>query len=400
MNSRIETGPDVWFNALPGPSMQRPSLLCCVLLLAGCGGAAGPTDPPAITADPVGQAVIAGQAVTFAVVATGSPPLHYQWTRNQEPVPGDSPSLQLVATDADNNARYAVSVTNALGETASLDARLIVVPASPRPPAFGDLRFQQIASPSAIAGYQGGVFTNVGAGLSLQFTGVTGMPLMRGDACASAGCDWFVEAMPLPAEDTSVRGVEYRTSNRFDDLASDLDALATPDTVITSLDLHPELDTYAISALHAARPAFDRILLIAAAADVAQTVAAEGAKSRVVTALSANGGSVEILSYGWQGDTTTRYDTSVVSTETSGIAPAAAALAAQGYFITAIGSNGSGQSLVVGTKVGGDTAPRPFLQSPMSFGVQGDQPLYDGGYALVGLVFDGAAKNFTWLGER
>ncbi|HEY2031609.1 MAG TPA: immunoglobulin domain-containing protein [Myxococcales bacterium] len=384
--------------------MNKRVWIGCALFVAACGGReAGPTDPPTITAEPVGRAVVAGQTVTFAVTATGSPPLHYHWTRNKIALAGDAPSLQVVAADEDNDAQFAVTVTNALGEYASLDARLIVVPQSPRPPPFGDLRFQQVASPAAISGYRGFESMDVGLGLSVRSTGFTGGPLMTGDACGPAGspadCVWLVSLLFVPPEDTSIAGVDYVT-NLFESLDSDMAIFGTPDTVITGLDLHPEDDTYGISALHAARPpAFDRTILPVDAADVAQTVAAEGLKSRVVTALSENAGLVEVLSYGWQGNTTTEYETSVLSTNTSGIASAAASLASQGYIITAIGSAGGGQSLVVGTKVSGDTAPRPFLQAS-DLDAGGTKVLFDGGYAVVARVFDAATGHSVWLGER
>jgi hypothetical protein len=382
-------------------------LLGCALFLAACGGReAAETEAPTITAEPIGQAVLAGQQVTFAVTATGSPPLHYHWTRNRQPVGGDAPSLQLVTADADNDARFAVTVTNELGQYGSLPARLIVVPQSPRPPPFGDLRFQQVASPAAIAGYQVIDATEVGIGLSLRATGATGEPLTI-DACGPpdappGNCTWAVSLLTLPLDDTTIQGVDYLT-NRFDRLPSDLAALATPDTVIAGLDLRANDDTYAIFALHAARgPAFDPSIVLVGAVDVAQIVAAEGLKSRVVTALSDNAGQVELVSYGWEGDTTTQYETSVLSTNTSGIASAAASLAAQGYIITALGSAGGEQSLIVGTKVSGDTAPRPFLQVQWSLlsNANGIQQIFDGGYAVVGQLFDATSGNYVMLGER
>src|SRR5262249_20900546 len=38
--------------------------------------------PPSITTHPASQTVTAGQTATFTVTATGTAPLHYQWTKN------------------------------------------------------------------------------------------------------------------------------------------------------------------------------------------------------------------------------------------------------------------------------------------------------------------------------
>lgn len=57
-------------------------LLASGLLLPGCGGGGGggaaTPEPPAITSQPVNQAVVAGAAATFSVAATGTS-LTYQW---------------------------------------------------------------------------------------------------------------------------------------------------------------------------------------------------------------------------------------------------------------------------------------------------------------------------------
>jgi Immunoglobulin domain len=41
---------------------------------------------PIITSQPTNQTVEAGRSVTFAVTATGSPPLSYQWLFNDTPI--------------------------------------------------------------------------------------------------------------------------------------------------------------------------------------------------------------------------------------------------------------------------------------------------------------------------
>ena len=58
----------------------------CPLVLADvgpsyCGGLFGGTVPPAITAQPQSQTVIAGSLVVFSVTATGAAPIAYQWKK-------------------------------------------------------------------------------------------------------------------------------------------------------------------------------------------------------------------------------------------------------------------------------------------------------------------------------
>src|SRR5467141_1689014 len=61
-------------------------LTLALLVLNGCSGVVSSTatTAPAITAQPTNQTVIAGQTATFAVVATGTAPLSYQWQKGGE----------------------------------------------------------------------------------------------------------------------------------------------------------------------------------------------------------------------------------------------------------------------------------------------------------------------------
>jgi len=99
-----------------------------------------------------------------------------------------------------------------------------------------------------------------------------------------------------------------------------------------------------------------------APADLEAAATQEGAAGRVVTALSVDGTAVTYLAYAWSSDTATVYEAQV-ATATTAQAPAAAAnLAAQGYLITAIGpADDDGGLYLVGTRVQGDSLPRPFL---------------------------------------
>jgi hypothetical protein len=134
------------------------------------------------------------------------------------------------------------------------------------------------------------------------------------------------------------------------------------------------------------------------AADLQYAAAQEGAAGRVITAISVNGSAVTYLAYAWQGDTATVYETQV-STASTGQAPAAAtSLANQGYIITAIGqADDVGNLYLVGTRVRGDTMPRPFVAA--SGGTQSQ--LMQQGYAIVGVIFNSTQGDpYTYLGER
>ena len=83
---------------------------------------------PVIVSQPANQSAWAGSNATFAVSATGSPPLGYQWHGNDgAPIDGGTSALLLlnkVSTNASGN--YTVVVTNSYGSITSSAAALIV----------------------------------------------------------------------------------------------------------------------------------------------------------------------------------------------------------------------------------------------------------------------------------
>lgn len=90
-----------------------------------------PAIPPTIVQGPISQTVSAGSAVTFSVVATGSPSLRYQWRRGSSDILGAITATfnrPLVSTiDA---GVYSVVVSNAAGSVQSAGATLDVLPAA------------------------------------------------------------------------------------------------------------------------------------------------------------------------------------------------------------------------------------------------------------------------------
>jgi uncharacterized repeat protein (TIGR01451 family) len=104
-------------------------------------------DPPAITTQPISQAVAAGTTVTFSAVASGTVPLSYQWVFNGNPIPGATASScsRTNVQDADSGA-YTLTVTNLAGSAASDPATLSVNAA----PALGAIASRTIHAGSQV----------------------------------------------------------------------------------------------------------------------------------------------------------------------------------------------------------------------------------------------------------
>jgi len=83
---------------------------------------------PAITAQPVSQTVTAGQTASFAVAATGTAPLTYQWQKSGVNIAGaTTPSYTTPGTtSSDSGSTFRVVVSNAAGTVTSAAATLTV----------------------------------------------------------------------------------------------------------------------------------------------------------------------------------------------------------------------------------------------------------------------------------
>jgi hypothetical protein len=84
---------------------------------------------PSVQAQVPSRSVFEGGTVSFPVVATGSPPLTYQWYFKNQPV-AEATNRVLVITNAtqQTEGEYLVVITNAFGEVRSLPASLVVHP--------------------------------------------------------------------------------------------------------------------------------------------------------------------------------------------------------------------------------------------------------------------------------
>jgi putative cofactor-binding repeat protein len=106
--------------------------------------------PPSITSQPSSQTVNAGQTATFTVVATGTPPLKYQWRKNAVNIPGATSSSYTTpaATAPDNGATFDVLVTNVVTTKTSISVTLTVnaPPSITGPPASQTVSVGQTAT--------------------------------------------------------------------------------------------------------------------------------------------------------------------------------------------------------------------------------------------------------------
>ncbi len=110
------------------------TLLLSLTELAGCGqvsvvngGDSAVVVAPAITSQPADQVVSSGEQASFAVVATGSDPLTYQWRRNGALIDGAASSTyNTPATAADDGAVFSALVSNTAGTIESESAKLTV----------------------------------------------------------------------------------------------------------------------------------------------------------------------------------------------------------------------------------------------------------------------------------
>lgn len=424
---------------LTGPRC-RMTLLCALSLnLAACGGSAGmapvPTSrmaAPTIDAQPSNQSVPMGLTATFSVTVSGTSP-QYQWYRDGAAISGaNSASFTTDPTAfSDTGASFSVSVSNSGGSVTSSDASLMV---TARAPAAGDMRFQEVDAPYIVDGWGNagtGLATAVPGRGAFSYSPAVGTPFYAGSEsdCTvppvtnGIGCDWFYSEWPVASAAGPLLGY---AGDSYENFSADLQPGAvsllsstngigpnSPDAVVNSLDLEPASDLFAVAWIQAplsggtgtqgqaVQPnGFVMVENTVAGSQLQAAAAEEGAAGRVITAISVNGSEITYLAYAWQADTTTLYDSTVVTASTPNAPSAASTLAAQGYIITAVGqADGTGDLFLVGTRVQGDTMPRPFQA------VQGGsklQTMQQQGYAVVGVVVNltQAADPYTWLGER
>jgi hypothetical protein len=208
----------------------------------------------------------------------------------------------------------------------------------------------------------------------------------------------------LPSGQTGINSFAYSGNYAsFDsDLSNGIGPLpplkSDPSAVITSLDLEPGNHLYALTGMQSSQSTgFTMTKQIVSPGEVSNTVAADGAIGQVVTAVSFDDstGQVDLISYAWTGNGGDTYDTEAMFASGADVASTATTLAKDGYIITACGGNDNDGYLLIGTKVHGDTLPRPVVAVTSTSGPD-DSSGQIAGYAPVAFVgVPGSGSNFT-----
>ena len=158
-----------------------------------------PAVAPTIVTQPVSVTANAGANAAFWVVATGTPPLAYQWNLAGSPIAGaTSPLLLVPNAQASSGGAYTVTVTNSGGTASSTAAQLTVNAAA----TGNSLKFivnpvsQTLPTGSTV------VFTaqtNVGAtaAVSLPSTPVISARALAADAAPTVTLQWFFNMVAI-----------------------------------------------------------------------------------------------------------------------------------------------------------------------------------------------------------
>ena len=126
--------------------------------------------PPAITTQPPSQSVLAGQTATFIVVATGTPPLNYQWFFGGTNIAGATTNpFTLANIQLANAGNYFVVITNVAGSVTSSAASLTVL--FTNPVVFAQWNFNSVPADNNTG--TGTTAPSVGNGTTSMVGGVT-----------------------------------------------------------------------------------------------------------------------------------------------------------------------------------------------------------------------------------
>ena len=155
----------------------------------------------------------------------------------------------------------------------------------------------------------------------------------------------------------------YQSFTWVESYVSYLQSVAAANVVINSIDLQAGCGVIGASWVTTATGGgFDYRLEAVPPAQVQATVAADGAEGRIVTATTFDdaAGNIVLISYGWQGDTTTSYEAKTLIAMPTDVQNQAITLAGEGYFISAFGGNNTDGYVLIGMRVQGDSLPRPI----------------------------------------
>ncbi len=381
-------------------------LVFCIFLTSCSGGGSvtklPPSVAPTITTQPVSQTMLMGRTATFSVAASGTAPLLYQWYRNGSAVRnGNAASIVTPeVTAADNNTTYFVTVSNAAGSITSSKVTLLT---GPRAPMLGDLRYlqwEQVPLESEIGNQYGTGFGSVLDGGALTGSGLLPFPLSIGSYAPYAGytpvglsCYWTAQLTGIAPGTLVVPLMDIYTFGTVIPALGEtyeqyLQSIAMAKGVIISMDYHPacqQIGVLQISTSQSTEPDFDQRMELVDPASLQSQVAADGAASRIVSAVTFDRltGKFVLLSYGWQGDTSTAYEAQTFIAQPANVLADAEQLANQGYFISAVGGDDTGGFALIGMRVAGDTIPRPWQAGYTPAGAYNNQILTNGNQPAI-----------------
>ena len=306
-------------------------------------------------------------------------------------------------------------------------------PASSRPPVDGGADATDAGGGPVVAAPDLR-FKWVGAGHDLRLTAYT----FEGTALSgrSAGTGRLgVTPLTLSGEVTSFYGVFsaavdlepmlYTTvSGSLPSIDADLVGLVSARSLVVSLDTsHQEgsagdpvtgIYNVLVSGSQGGASYEPMVRAMVTVADLPTWAATHAAAGHVATALGPKDGRLYVTAFGRTGDDT-RYETEVVTATLDNLVSKLQSLAAAGYVITALGRDGSGVDgaggfVAIGTRPAGQTAARTVkaVDQPCVVGAGSPtepvQPLFDEGFAIVGMVFHGAAcdgsPSWLFIGQR
>ncbi len=138
---------------------SRATLVALVALwtagLAACSGGSGSKDTttataPTITTQPQNQTVMVGGMATFTVVASGTAPLTYQWSKDNGAIAGATDSSYTTPTtvSGDDGSTFTVTVSNSAGSKTSDSATLTVSAAAVAPTITVQPQNQTVTAPA------------------------------------------------------------------------------------------------------------------------------------------------------------------------------------------------------------------------------------------------------------
>ena len=130
--------------------------------------------PPVITTQPSPQIVFSGCSATFSVMAEGTEPLVYQWSRNGVNIANsNSSTLTINNITAAQAGNYSVVITNLCGTVTSNTASLSITSLPTANITYGATQFcSSITNPRPVTrtGAAGGIYFSVPAGLDVDST--------------------------------------------------------------------------------------------------------------------------------------------------------------------------------------------------------------------------------------